>query len=357
MGREKAKGLPWFKHDTALDDKMVVMQTKYGNDGYAVVFKLYEKIYQSEILEVEVNEVLQIEFLANFCNLPSSRFLEIMEYAVHVEIFDTAIYAAKRKLTSNGIKKRAGAFFQNRQNTAERVKKFRNSNAKQNGSSLSSSYNNNNILYKEERERVTQNNFSNNVEPEPIVDFVTQNKADRNAKQSLSNGLQSVTQNNFVTQNNANVTGYENYENIAMANNSQIFEKLIQVHPNFIHLTDLQKQKINDTVQNLPVWVETLDFWFRDVSHKPYRPNIDNILDNYNNRLSTSSIAASVSKPGNRPTKEPEPGFGFFADLLKDTKFEYRGKIWVKIGADSYVAEDREGNIYTMKNIWNEVKL
>jgi len=108
MGRPQSAGMTYFPHDTdaSSDEKIRTLELKFGNNGYAVYFKILERIFRgsSGEYDLKLNENLRI--LSKFCNISSKKLLVIVDEAVSAGCFDILTYKESKILTSNGIKRR-----------------------------------------------------------------------------------------------------------------------------------------------------------------------------------------------------------------------------------------------------------
>ncbi len=128
MSRPSKSGLDYFPHDTdaTTNEKLEVLQSLYGNDGYAFYFKLCERIYHSENAELDVSNA---DAVALFCRkyllIPPERFQEILRIALKLGCFDAEAYEQRKVLTSEAIKRIAGVVFEKRKEMQERYGKRR----------------------------------------------------------------------------------------------------------------------------------------------------------------------------------------------------------------------------------------
>jgi len=97
--------LDWFKLDCQLDDKMELIESEFGLIGFAVVVRLFQKIYGGEGYYCEWNEDVALVF-AKRNNVGASAVSEIVSAAVKRGIFDEGMLAKFGILTSHGIQQR-----------------------------------------------------------------------------------------------------------------------------------------------------------------------------------------------------------------------------------------------------------
>lgn len=48
MGRQNRVDLPYFELDCHMDDKIELIEAEYGLKGFAIIIKLYQRIYGGE---------------------------------------------------------------------------------------------------------------------------------------------------------------------------------------------------------------------------------------------------------------------------------------------------------------------
>lgn len=98
-------GLDWFKLDVNMDDKVELIEAEYGLTGFAVVVKLWQKIYGSEGYYCEwTNEVALL--FSRKIGAGVSVVSEIVSASIKRGIFDKGMYERYGILTSAGIQKR-----------------------------------------------------------------------------------------------------------------------------------------------------------------------------------------------------------------------------------------------------------
>lgn len=121
MARPIKEGADYFSHDVdaSADPKLEAIEAVYGNDGYAVYFKLLEKIYRSSDYSISLRLPNIYIILAKRCNVTEKRFREILNFAFELNLFSKEEEEQNKRITSTGIIKRAGKI------TEEREKKRR----------------------------------------------------------------------------------------------------------------------------------------------------------------------------------------------------------------------------------------
>ena len=108
MPRPIKEGLDYFELDCQLDDKIKLIQAEFGLKGFAVVVKLFQKIYGVHGYYCEWNEDVLLLFMSeNGLSSDSRNLIEhIVSACVRRNIFSEELYKTYQILTSSGIQKR-----------------------------------------------------------------------------------------------------------------------------------------------------------------------------------------------------------------------------------------------------------
>lgn len=97
--------LDWFKLDCQLDDKLELIESEFGLVGFAVVVKLWQKIYGGEGYYCEWNDDVALVF-AKKINAGANVVSEIVARCLTRGIFDVGMFRKSGILTSHGIQSR-----------------------------------------------------------------------------------------------------------------------------------------------------------------------------------------------------------------------------------------------------------
>lgn len=97
--------LDWFKLDCQLDDKFELIESEFGLKGFAIVIKLYQKIYGGEGYYCEWNDDVVLLF-AKKNGLGGNIVSEIVDKCIQRGIFSGEMYEKYGILTSHGIQRR-----------------------------------------------------------------------------------------------------------------------------------------------------------------------------------------------------------------------------------------------------------
>lgn len=105
MARPIKDGVDYFPLDVSLDEKFQLIEAEFGLDGFAVVVKLYQRIYGGHGYYCEWNDEVALLF-SRQCGLGGKAVSEIVSAAIRRGIFDAQLCRDKGILTSPGIQKR-----------------------------------------------------------------------------------------------------------------------------------------------------------------------------------------------------------------------------------------------------------
>ena len=98
-------GIEYFSLDVYLDDKFALIEAEFGLTGFAVVVKLFQKIYGQRGYYCEWNEDVALLF-SRQNGVGGNVVSEIIKSALKRGIFDKNLYDKFGILTSKGIQKR-----------------------------------------------------------------------------------------------------------------------------------------------------------------------------------------------------------------------------------------------------------
>ena len=104
----QAKGIPYFALDCTLDTKFELIEAEFGLKGFAVVVKLFQRIYGIQGYYCEWDSEVELLFSKQI-NEGRSFVSEVVNQAVNRDIFDRYQFEQNGILTSKGIQER---FFQ-----------------------------------------------------------------------------------------------------------------------------------------------------------------------------------------------------------------------------------------------------
>lgn len=100
MPNHKRTNVEWFPHPVAHGRKMGLLERKYGNNGYAVWFKILEEVGSSNGLAIQLRDEVQIELYASRCLVEPDVFMQIVGDLIRWEEFDKTLWETRRVLYS-----------------------------------------------------------------------------------------------------------------------------------------------------------------------------------------------------------------------------------------------------------------
>lgn len=107
MARPLKEGIDYFSLDCYMDDKVKMIQAEFGLKGFAIVVKLWQRIYREHGYYCEWNEEKRLLFVSEEgadCGL--NLINEIVQACIRRDIFSKKLYDKYHILTSRGIQKR-----------------------------------------------------------------------------------------------------------------------------------------------------------------------------------------------------------------------------------------------------------
>jgi hypothetical protein len=127
MARPKNTGAEWFDYSvhTLSDPKIDMLRLKHKADGFLFYMYMLEQIYRTEYYELDLSNDTDyvVEYYSLKMDITTKDFWDILETCFKVNLFDRSIYNSTKRLTSNGIKKRAVAIEEKREYDRKRYEK------------------------------------------------------------------------------------------------------------------------------------------------------------------------------------------------------------------------------------------
>lgn len=106
MARPNKAGIDYFPLDVFMeqDDKIGLIEAKYGITGFGVIIKLYKKIYADKGYYYEWNEKTKLLF-SKYALVDYQKIDEIVHDAIEWDLFDKSLFTKYGILTSKRIQK------------------------------------------------------------------------------------------------------------------------------------------------------------------------------------------------------------------------------------------------------------
>lgn len=101
----ESNGLPYFLLMCQMDEKVELIEAEYGMKGFAVVVKLWQRIYGMEGYYCEWTKEVELLFARKVCNfLPGDNFVsEIVRSCLKRGLFSQEMFDKYHILTSHGV--------------------------------------------------------------------------------------------------------------------------------------------------------------------------------------------------------------------------------------------------------------
>ncbi len=104
MGRPQKTGLDYFPLDVHMDDSVELLEVDYGLKGFAILIKLYQKIYNNGYYINAAER--EIKLLSRYINVDVELLNNVINATIKYKIFNKKLYNKYQILTSQGIQKR-----------------------------------------------------------------------------------------------------------------------------------------------------------------------------------------------------------------------------------------------------------
>ena len=95
MSRPKKNTADYFPHLCNHGKKMSYIERRHGNDGYAVWYKILEKLAQAHDHYLHIEDEIEADFLAEYCLVSMDKLTEILEDLVKVGALDSDAWKNK----------------------------------------------------------------------------------------------------------------------------------------------------------------------------------------------------------------------------------------------------------------------
>jgi len=92
VATQKKNTVDYFPHLIGNGKKMDFIEKRYGNDGYATWFKLLEALASADNHYLDLNDEIEISFLASRCNVDEEVLISIINDLVKIKVFDSELW-------------------------------------------------------------------------------------------------------------------------------------------------------------------------------------------------------------------------------------------------------------------------
>jgi hypothetical protein len=100
MAREQRKDVDYFPHDCVHGRKMHIIETKYGNDGYATWFKLLEQLGKAKNHYIDVSDDMTLMFLTSVFKIDEEKTLLILNDLAKLDAIDKVLFEEHKVIYS-----------------------------------------------------------------------------------------------------------------------------------------------------------------------------------------------------------------------------------------------------------------
>ena len=123
MARPTKTGMDYFPLDVQLSDEVEAVESVHGNDGFTVIVKAWQALYQTENGVLDCSGELRRKTFAKRANMTEERWIDVIGTCVEAGLFDREPWETGRILTSNGVRKRIAKVYQEREEGRKRAEK------------------------------------------------------------------------------------------------------------------------------------------------------------------------------------------------------------------------------------------
>lgn len=100
MARKEKLTLDYFPHYAVQGDIPKIIQERYGNDGYAVLYKNYEQFCLRDRQYIDLNEYVTLAAISAYCKVSEERYIEIVNTLVNLGTYDKDLWEQQKILIS-----------------------------------------------------------------------------------------------------------------------------------------------------------------------------------------------------------------------------------------------------------------
>ena len=125
VGRPKKQTVDYFPHDTNSNSgkTISILQSRFGNNGYAVWFKILERLGRSEGHYLDLNDEIDWEFFVSEMGISGSETIEILNLLARLKAIDLELWS-KKVIWSDNFVKRLELVYEKRKGLIPRKPEF-----------------------------------------------------------------------------------------------------------------------------------------------------------------------------------------------------------------------------------------
>lgn len=138
MAREQRKDVDYFPHECNHGRKMHIIERKYGNDGYAVWFKLLEQLGKANDHYIDISDETQMMWLTSIFNVDEEKTKLILNDLSKLEAIDKVLFEEYKVIYSHKFSESVKDAYRNRKGIMTEYSVILNSVKLKNGQSCAS---------------------------------------------------------------------------------------------------------------------------------------------------------------------------------------------------------------------------
>jgi len=116
MTRPRKSTVDYFPHTVNHGKTMFILESKWGNDGYATWFKILEKIGDKDNHYIDLRNQADIDFLCAYCRVSCDTLMQILNQCAVINAIDAGLWRHKLIYSQNFIDGVADAYRRRKQN-------------------------------------------------------------------------------------------------------------------------------------------------------------------------------------------------------------------------------------------------
>ena len=98
MARPQRHNVDYFPHYISDGKKMFIIESKFGNDGYAAWFKILETLAKTDDHWLDLNDEANLMYISAKCRISYDKLIEIIEAVVKLGEIDSELWAKEKVL-------------------------------------------------------------------------------------------------------------------------------------------------------------------------------------------------------------------------------------------------------------------
>jgi len=110
MARPRKATVDYFPHDVSHGKTMFILESKWGNDGYAAWFKILERLGESDNHVLDVNDPAEFSYLAAYCRVTTETLTDILNECSALNAIDRDFWRKKLIYSQNFVNRVRDAY-------------------------------------------------------------------------------------------------------------------------------------------------------------------------------------------------------------------------------------------------------